>query len=384
MNLEYENYILNNITSLSKFLTMLSASSLRQLNETNARRGSTDSSSDLDEGDNHLSGYLFKQSDHLKQWNIRFFVATGSDHIKYYKKEQDTAPKGFFSVSGCTFTELANTFNVKGKGLYVFEVTHPLSKNVLRLGSHNADVTKMWVETLRRVASGGHSSDVKSDRETARRLARAMNSIGTYDEAPSALREMNRHRNRDDDGDRDVHDREGDGEADVVETSSARSGHDTTITAPRIPTPTIMAEQHDYTKEDQTSEENGNNINVGGGSGVGSQLDQLRAHGKQAAGDDTPSIIHSSSVDTNSKRQRGTSLVLPTQNPLVHAGLNTRMAVAIVLVPLIGQFLGRSVLPWYIGSDEDTAERTINVLGNLCFVLGVMLSFIVVLLSRKR
>ena len=44
---------------------MLSASSLRQLNETNARRGSTDSSSDLDEGDNHL---LSQQSVELDQF----------------------------------------------------------------------------------------------------------------------------------------------------------------------------------------------------------------------------------------------------------------------------------------------------------------------------
>ena len=72
----------------------------------------TSSTVSEDEHGNHLSGYLFKQSDHFKQWNVRFFVATGTDHIKYYKQETDTSPKGFFSVSGCTFTIISGTFSL--------------------------------------------------------------------------------------------------------------------------------------------------------------------------------------------------------------------------------------------------------------------------------
>ena len=159
---------------------MLNAQSLRKLNASHS--GFELEESDRVEGDNHLSGYLYKQSDHLKQWNLRYFCVMNSDHIKYYKKESDTAPKGFFSVAGCTFA-MAEKKQLKRKDLYIFEVSHPLSKNVLRLGSYTPEVTEMWVNTLRRVAVG--EGEAPEDDETALRLERAMNSVGTYEEAPT-------------------------------------------------------------------------------------------------------------------------------------------------------------------------------------------------------
>ena len=92
------------------------------------------------------------------------------------------------------------------------------------------------------------------------------------------------------------------------------------------------------------------------------------------------------STTTKEKTQkptRETASLLPKENPLSQAGLSTKLAVTIILVPLISQFLGRSMLPWYVGNGEDALERTIDVLGNVCFLLGVTVSIIIVMSFRK-
>ena len=75
-------------------------------------------------------------------------------------------------------------------------------------------------------------------------------------------------------------------------------------------------------------------------------------------------------------------LSLPKSNPLADAGLSTRAAVIVVLVPLVLQTGGRFVLPWYVGGcgQDDTEEcvakvrqRSMDVMGNLCFLLGLLL-----------
>ena len=150
----------------------LNAHSLRALNASHASGDMATSESDDFQGESHLSGYLYKQSDHLKQWNLRFFVVGNSDHIKYYKKETDSSPKGFFSVAGCTFTRATKPTVVKGKMLHVFEVSHPLSKNVLRLGSNAEAMTLLWIKTLKQAS--GEVQDGTEQQETAQRLARAI------------------------------------------------------------------------------------------------------------------------------------------------------------------------------------------------------------------
>ena len=90
-------------------------------------------------------------------------------------------------------------------------------------------------------------------------------------------------------------------------------------------------------------------------------------------------------VGIQRKPRAASALLLPTQNPLLHAGLNTQLAVLIVLIPLLGQFVGRSFLPWYIGTDETTArDRTVDVLGNLSFLLGVSISVLIFVFFRSN
>ena len=76
---------------------------------------------------------------------------------------------------------------------------------------------------------------------------------------------------------------------------------------------------------------------------------------------------------------------MPTTNPLfTHVGMSTKLAIAVVLFPIFGQFFGRLMLPWYIGSGEDAMERTLDVLGNLGFLLGVLISIVLWLLCREK
>jgi hypothetical protein len=47
--------------------------------------------------------------------------------------------------------------------------------------------------------------------------------------------------------------------------------------------------------------------------------------------------------------------------------------------------IGRSVLPWYIGTDEATVtDRTADVLGNVCFLWGVTVSILIVVLQNRK
>jgi len=406
----------------------------------------TSSTVSEDEHGNHLSGYLFKQSDHFKQWNVRFFVATGTDHIKYYKQETDTSPKGFFSVSGCTFTIISGTLSlfssffflppsihiyldrhsvdqqincanlfffpfsknidttkVKSKPLYIFEVSHPLSKNVLRLGSHTKEVTEMWVQTLRRVSTNntteGTSPNEKEDRETANRLARAMNSISTFDEL-----------NVDDDNNNDNEDTEtfvnNNNDTNVNESENENNGNGMEGDHHTTQNQNIKEVHHDRSNSEKSNASN--TITRTGTPPLPSTTFTTTATKNSTP---TPSPTAAAAAATaatsttfqkvaskkikkknqnvsprRSKRTKSTlEDVMPTTNPLfTHVGMSTKLAIAVVLFPIFGQFFGRSMLPWYIGSGEDAMERTLDVLGNLGFLLGVLISIVLWLLCREK
>lgn len=368
----------------------LNAHSLRALNASHASGDMATSESDNFQGESHLSGYLYKQSDHLKQWNLRFFVVGNSDHIKYYKKETDSSPKGFFSVAGCTFTRATKPTVVKGKVLHVFEVSHPLSKNVLRLGSNAEAMTLLWIKTLKQLASG-EVQDGTEQQETAQRLARAMGSVGTYAESDSALNDEGGSGVADDFiSEEVVRERERDGEnggegEDGVEGGDrgATEGNENSATKMEAGVTGASVSVAGGRSNATTAE----NV-VGVAAGGGGTASRMTKRGNTAVPPSSKKKRASTTKEpttpklTNKRRQ--SALLLPKQNPLASAGLSTKLAITIVLVPLISQFLGRSVMPWYVGNEDNALERTIDVLGNVCFLLGIAVSIIIVLLNRKN
>jgi hypothetical protein len=356
---------------------MLNASALRKLN---ASHSGFEEETNRVEGDNHLSGYLYKQSDHLKQWNLRYFCVMNSDHIKYYKKETDTSPKGFFSVAGCTFI-LANKKKLKGKELYTFEVSHPLSKNVLRLGSYTPEVVDMWVTTLRRIASG--QGAVAEDGDTAYRLDRAMsamNSVATYEEQQEQQKEMQEQEEEED--------RQREEAQEAQETQEAQEAQETSKTP-------LNGHNHNNSTDSLDSLQSTTSSTRSSSRPSTPNVRQRRTSTNTPQNKATPpttattnstkTMVSPSPTKPQPKSSPSASFLLPKENPLMYAGLSTLMAMYIILIPLCGQLIGRSVLPWYIGTDEATVtDRTADVLGNVCFLWGVTVSILIVVLQNRK
>jgi len=376
----------------------LNAHSLRALNASHASGDMATSESDDFQGESHLSGYLYKQSDHLKQWNLRFFVVGNSDHIKYYKKETDSSPKGFFSVAGCTFTRATKPTVVKGKMLHVFEVSHPLSKNVLRLGSNAEAMTLLWIKTLKQVASG-EVQDGTEQQETAQRLARAMGSIGTYAESDSALddedgsgnlladdfisEEVVRERDGENGGEGEDGVEGGDRGTTEGRDSGTTEGNESSATKMEADVIGASVSVADG-RSNATRAENDVGVAAGGGGTASRMTKRSNTAIPPSSKKKRASTTKEPTTPKLVNKRRQSALLLPKQNPLASAGLSTKLAITIVLVPLISQFLGRSVMPWYVGNEDNALERMIDVLGNVCFLLGVAVSIIIVLLNRKN
>ena len=354
---------------------MLNASALRKLN---ASHSGFEEETNRVEGDNHLSGYLYKQSDHLKQWNLRYFCVMNSDHIKYYKKETDTSPKGFFSVAGCTFI-LANKKKLKGKELYTFEVSHPLSKNVLRLGSYTPEVVDMWVTTLRRIASG--QGAVAEDGDTAYRLDRAMsamNSVATYEEQQEQQKEMQEQEEEED--------RQREEAEEAQETQEAQETSKTPLNGHNHNNSTDSLDSLQSTTSSTRSSSRPSTPNVRQRRTSTNTPQKKASPPTTATINSTKTMVSPSPTKPQPKSSPSASfLLLPKENPLMYAGLSTLMAMYIILIPLCGQLIGRSVLPWYIGTDEATVtDRTADVLGNVCFLWGVTVSILIVVLQNRK
>ncbi|TRY58582.1 hypothetical protein DNTS_030046 [Danionella cerebrum] len=65
------------------------------------------------------AGWLKKQRSIMKNWQLRWFVLR-SDHLYFYKDEEETKPQGCISLKGSQVNEL--TANPEEPGRHLFEI----------------------------------------------------------------------------------------------------------------------------------------------------------------------------------------------------------------------------------------------------------------------
>ncbi|XP_015251649.1 PREDICTED: rho GTPase-activating protein 22-like isoform X2 [Cyprinodon variegatus] len=103
------------------------------------------------------AGWLKKQRSIMKNWQLRWFVLR-SDHLYFYKDEEETKPQGFIPLQGCQVNELSA--NPDEPGRHLFEIVPggavekeraPIShESFLLMASSQTDMDD-WVRAIRRV-----------------------------------------------------------------------------------------------------------------------------------------------------------------------------------------------------------------------------------------
>jgi len=85
------------------------------------------------------SGYLTKEGKNFKTWRHRFFVLQ-NDKISYYKKPEDTTPKGTIFIRGATI--LADPQNSKN-GFHIKTKTR-----VFKILAKDAEDKEKWIKVI--------------------------------------------------------------------------------------------------------------------------------------------------------------------------------------------------------------------------------------------
>ncbi|XP_076829959.1 rho GTPase-activating protein 22 isoform X1 [Brachyhypopomus gauderio] len=103
------------------------------------------------------AGWLKKQRSIMKNWQVRWFVLR-SDHLYFYKDEEENKPQGSIPLHGCQVNEL--TANPDEPGRHLFEIVpggtgekdrSALSHEALLLMANSQNDMEDWVKAIRRV-----------------------------------------------------------------------------------------------------------------------------------------------------------------------------------------------------------------------------------------
>uniref|UniRef100_A0A8C2FSY0 Rho GTPase-activating protein 24 n=1 Tax=Cyprinus carpio TaxID=7962 RepID=A0A8C2FSY0_CYPCA len=129
------------------------------------------------------AGWLKKQRNIMKNWQLRWFVLR-TDHLYFYKDEEETKPQGCIPLQGSQVNEL--TANPDEPGRHLFEIVpgekdrSALSHEAFLLMANSQNDMEDWVKAIRRVIwapfgggiFGQHLEDtVQSERKFGPRLA---------------------------------------------------------------------------------------------------------------------------------------------------------------------------------------------------------------------
>ncbi|XP_026134022.1 rho GTPase-activating protein 22 isoform X2 [Carassius auratus] len=132
------------------------------------------------------AGWLKKQRNIMKNWQLRWFVLR-TDHLYFYKDEEETKPQGCIPLQGSQVNEL--TANPDEPGRHLFEIVpgctaekdrSVLSHEAFLLMANSQNDMEDWVKAIRRVIwapfgggiFGQHLEDtVQSERKFGPRLA---------------------------------------------------------------------------------------------------------------------------------------------------------------------------------------------------------------------
>ncbi|XP_051969244.1 rho GTPase-activating protein 22-like [Xyrauchen texanus] len=101
------------------------------------------------------AGWLKKQRNIMKNWQLRWFVLR-ADHLYFYKDEEETKPQGCISLKGSQVNEL--TANTEEPGRHLFEIVPAGEKDktaishesFLLMANSQSDMDD-WVKAIRRV-----------------------------------------------------------------------------------------------------------------------------------------------------------------------------------------------------------------------------------------
>lgn len=110
------------------------------------------------------TGYLSKQSDHLRIWKTRYFVLDSS-LLHYYLHEADRNPRGCIDLSDgmSTVTDPQSIPPAtQTTHTYAFTLSHPESSTEFHLSSSNISDAIAWVHAIRQVISSRVSDSIMS------------------------------------------------------------------------------------------------------------------------------------------------------------------------------------------------------------------------------
>uniref|UniRef100_A0A8C1URZ7 Rho GTPase-activating protein 24 n=1 Tax=Cyprinus carpio TaxID=7962 RepID=A0A8C1URZ7_CYPCA len=100
------------------------------------------------------AGWLKKQRNIMKNWQLRWFVLR-TDHLYFYKDEEETKPQGCIPLQGSQVNEL--TANPDEPGRHLFEIVpgekdrSALSHEAFLLMANSQNDMEDWVKAIRRV-----------------------------------------------------------------------------------------------------------------------------------------------------------------------------------------------------------------------------------------
>ncbi|KAK1791656.1 hypothetical protein P4O66_013654, partial [Electrophorus voltai] len=101
------------------------------------------------------AGWLKKQRSIMKNWQLRWFVLR-TDHLYFYKDEEETKPQGSIPLHGCQVNELMT--NPDEPGRHLFEIVpggekdrSALSHEAFLLMANSQNDMEDWVKAIRRV-----------------------------------------------------------------------------------------------------------------------------------------------------------------------------------------------------------------------------------------
>uniref|UniRef100_A0AAY5EP00 Rho GTPase-activating protein 24 n=1 Tax=Electrophorus electricus TaxID=8005 RepID=A0AAY5EP00_ELEEL len=94
------------------------------------------------------AGWLKKQRSIMKNWQLRWFVLR-TDHLYFYKDEEETKPQGSIPLHGCQVNELMT--NPDEPGRHLFEIVPALSHEAFLLMANSQNDMEDWVKAIRRV-----------------------------------------------------------------------------------------------------------------------------------------------------------------------------------------------------------------------------------------
>lgn len=98
-------------------------------------------------------GVLYKQSDHLKVWNSRYFVLN-SHFLHYYVNKTDTIPRmSLQMIYGIKITLSHESRVINGYQLYPFTISHPESDIEYHLAATQAERDN-WITAIQKVING--------------------------------------------------------------------------------------------------------------------------------------------------------------------------------------------------------------------------------------